>query len=54
MAYQLSCQDAGMDCPFMVRSEDRDEVVSLVRQHAKDAHNEDMSKSAIQDLITQA
>lgn len=54
MAYQMSCQDAGIDCDFMIRSEDRDELVSMVQQHAKDTHNQDMSKSDVQDLMSES
>mgnify|MGYP002761132073 CR=1 FL=1 len=54
MAYQMSCQDAGIDCDFMIRSEDRDELVSFVQQHAKDVHDSDMSKSEIQNLLSSA
>jgi len=53
-AYQLSCEDAGHDdCAFMVRSEDRDEVIDLAREHAKSAHDETYSRSDVADLLQQ-
>ncbi|MFB6188771.1 MAG: DUF1059 domain-containing protein [Halapricum sp.] len=51
MAYELSCRDAGMDCDFMIRSEDRDELISFVQQHAQDVHDTEMSRSDVTDLI---
>ena len=54
MAHQLSCADAGMDCDFMIRSEDKDELVSFARQHVEDVHDQSMSKSDIEDLVTTA
>lgn len=40
-----------MDCDFMIRSEDRDELISFVRQHAEDVHDTTMSRSDVSDLI---
>ena len=34
MAHQYACSD----CSFMVRSENDDQVVEFVQQHANDAH----------------
>lgn len=35
MAHQYACSE----CSFMVRSENDDEVVEFVQQHAQDAHD---------------
>ncbi|MFB6171416.1 MAG: DUF1059 domain-containing protein [Haloarculaceae archaeon] len=51
MAKQLSCQDAGIDCEFMIRSEDESELIEMVQQHARDVHDMEMSQSDVQDLI---
>lgn len=54
MAYQMSCQDAGIDCEFMIRSEDRDELVTFVQQHAQDVHDTEMSSSEVRNLLSGA
>lgn len=48
MAKEVACRDAGYDCDFMIRSENDDELVEMVQQHARDTHDTEMSKSDIQ------
>jgi len=53
-AYQLACEDAGhSECAFMVRSEDRDEVVDLVREHAREVHDESYSRDEIRENVSE-
>jgi predicted small metal-binding protein len=47
VAKQFECKSAGIDCPFMLRSENEDEIVSFTQQHAKKIHNKDVSKQDI-------
>lgn len=51
MAKQFECKSAGMDCPFMLRTENDDELVSFTQQHAKKMHKKDVSK---QDILKMA
>jgi hypothetical protein len=43
MAHQYTCDG----CAFQIRSEDDDEVVELVRNHAKQAHDMAVSKGDV-------
>jgi predicted small metal-binding protein len=47
MAKQLSCRDAGMDCDFMIRSEDEDELIDFAKEHLQKAHDTQMSGADI-------
>lgn len=47
MAHEVSCRDAGYDCDFMIRDENEDELIKFVQQHAKEAHDTDMSEGDI-------
>ena len=42
MAYEISCIHAGTeDCAFLIRSEDRDEVIEVAMHHGKQVHGLD-------------
>lgn len=43
MAKELSCRDAGYDCDFMIRSEDEDQLIRFVQEHAMETHDTEMS-----------
>ena len=46
MAHQYSC---GMDgCDFQVRSEDENEVVDMVQEHAQNKHGTSMDRSDVE------
>jgi predicted small metal-binding protein len=45
MVHQYSCGA----CAFQIRSEDDDEVVELVQNHAKEAHGMDVSTGDVRD-----
>ncbi len=48
MARELDCKSAGAtDCPFFVRTESDDELVSIAQQHAKKIHKMDVSKADV-------
>ncbi|MDG5775311.1 DUF1059 domain-containing protein [Haloarculaceae archaeon H-GB2-1] len=48
-AKEFSCQSAGVDCDFMVRSENDDELMEVVKEHVKEAHDMDLSDSDVRD-----
>lgn len=50
MVKELACKSAGMDCPFMLRTENEDELVSFAQQHVKKTHKKDVSKQDILKL----
>lgn len=47
MAQEIACRDAGYDCDFMIRSENEDELIEFVQEHAKNTHDVDMSAADI-------
>ena len=50
MAYQVDCsQDDG----FMIKSDDEQEVIEHVKEHAKEKHDMDMSDDDARDMIQQ-
>lgn len=49
---EFSCSMAGAPaCPFMIRDENEDELVSMVQKHAKESHNEDISREEIMRVM---
>jgi predicted small metal-binding protein len=44
MAKEVTCPSP---CSFRVRSEKEDELVTMVQQHAKNAHQKDVSRSDV-------
>lgn len=48
MLKHVSCEP---DCGFMVRSHDEKEIVSMVKQHAKSAHNKEMSDKDVMAMM---
>lgn len=53
MVKQVNCRETGMDCEFMVRDENEDELVELVRRHAERTHDIDMPESDVRNLMTE-
>ncbi len=47
MAKEVECKSAGIDCPFMLRTESDDELVSFTQQHVKKMHKKDVPKADI-------
>ena len=43
MAKVLRCKDAGFDCPEEIRGQDEEEVLKKAAEHAKKAHNLDVT-----------
>ncbi|WP_435155563.1 DUF1059 domain-containing protein [Haladaptatus sp. DFWS20] len=51
MAQQFECTQ--MDCDFMVRADDENEVVEMVQEHAQNKHGMSMDRNDIQGAIQQ-
>ncbi|VVB86296.1 Uncharacterised protein [uncultured archaeon] len=47
MTKEISCRAAGVDCDFMVRSENEEELVSVAQQHVKNIHHGKISKADV-------
>ncbi len=47
MTRELDCSSTGANCPFFVRTESDDELVSIAQQHAKKIHKMDVSRADI-------
>ena len=50
MAKELSCRDAGYDCDFMIRSENEEELIQFVQEHARDIHDTEMSAADVRGV----
>ncbi len=38
MIYTLACRDVGVDCDYVVKGKDMEELVANVSRHAKEVH----------------
>lgn len=47
MAKEIVCRDAGYDCDFEIRSENEQELIEFVQEHARETHNAEMSSDDI-------
>lgn len=50
MTKEISCREAGYDCDFMMRSENEDELIEFVQEHARETHDMEMSASDIRGV----
>ncbi len=39
MAKSFTCSDVGVDCNWTVSSENEEDLLTKIKQHAKDVHN---------------
>ncbi|WP_436912109.1 DUF1059 domain-containing protein [Halosimplex marinum] len=51
MAYQVECSQ-GDD--FMIKSEDEQEVIQHVKEHAREKHDTDLSDDDARDMVQEA
>ena len=51
MAYQVNCSEGD---GFMIQSEDESEVIDMVKRHAQNKHDMDMSDDQARDMIETA
>ena len=47
MAKEIDCKSAGINCPFFVRTESDEELVSFAQQHVKKVHKGDISRADV-------
>ncbi len=47
--YTLACKGMGMECPFSVTSENKEEVKKLTGMHAMDKHADKMAAMSDED-----
>ena len=52
MVKEISCINAGFeDCAFLIRSEDEDELVAFVQQHAERTHDVSVSREHAEKIM---
>ena len=53
MAYEISCIHAGAeDCAFLIRSEDKEEVIEFAMRHGEEVHGyEDLTREHTMDVM---
>lgn len=51
MVKQIACRDAGYDCDFEIRSENEDEMIGFVKEHAQNVHGVGMSNDDIRGVM---
>jgi predicted small metal-binding protein len=52
MTKEISCINAGFeDCPFLIRSEDPDEVVEVAMRHAERAHGVETTREHAERIM---
>lgn len=49
--YTITCKSMGMECPFSVTSEDRDEAKKVLGAHAMDKHAEKMASMSEEEKV---
>lgn len=54
MGKQLSCSDIGMDCDFTAWGETEEELLDLVRRHAREAHGIEEMTEELEEKVTAA
>jgi predicted small metal-binding protein len=48
----LHCRDVGFDCEAVVRAENEEEVLQIAGQHAKSAHNVEVTPEMAKQIST--
>ncbi|GAD51748.1 hypothetical protein MBEHAL_0508 [Halarchaeum acidiphilum MH1-52-1] len=54
MVNAVFCRDRGHDCDFAVQTDNDDELVHHVQDHAERIHDVELSRADVEDLITEA
>lgn len=49
MTREFECGDPS--CTFLIRTEDDDEIVAHVRQHARERHDREVDEARVRDRI---
>jgi len=50
MAREVACREAGYDCDFVIRSENDDELIEFVQEHAQSTHDAELAAADIQGI----
>jgi predicted small metal-binding protein len=50
MTRAVICADAGYDCAFEIRSENDDELISMVQQHAEGTHDTSLAPDEVRGI----
>ena len=54
MVKEVRCIHAGFeDCEFLIRSEDEEELIEIVRRHAERAHDTSVSREHVERLAVE-
>lgn len=52
MVHELTCKGAGYeDCEFLIRSENVDELIRFVQEHAKETHGQPVTGDDVRGLM---
>lgn len=52
MVHEVNCKSAGYhDCGFLIRSENEDELIQMIQQHAEHTHDQAVSDADVRGLI---
>lgn len=54
MTKKVACADAGYDCAFEIRSENEEELVSMVQQHAEETHDTSLAPDEVRGVWSDA
>ena len=57
MTYTLACKDTGIDCPYIARTETKEELMRDIVKHAKDIHSytdEQINDPKMQEIVKKA
>ena len=51
MVKEISCRGAGIDCEFLIRSEQTEEMLGFVKEHANTQHDLGVSEDDLRGEI---
>jgi predicted small metal-binding protein len=51
MVKEIRCRGAGIDCEFLIRSEQIEEMLGFVQEHASEQHDYDVSEDDLRDEL---
>lgn len=51
MVKEISCRGAGIDCEFLIRSEQVDEMLGFVKEHANTQHDLGVTEEDLRDEL---
>lgn len=54
MTKEVVCERAGYDCAFEIRSENEDELISMVQEHAQEQHGTSLAPDEVRGIWSEA